>query len=351
VSADVTANLAKYLSAPSFVAPGPSVNVPSLRGKRVFVVPLAETPFTQAVEAGEKAAAKAAGVQITFYPNQGQVSQWVQGMTTAISQKPDLIILDTAPDPRQLQPQIAAAKAAGIPVLVTHFYDVSMPGPPSCAGCAAGVTAVVKAPISTAGAAEADWIINDSHGKANVLMVSLNGLLPVPGMLAAANAEFAKYCPGCKVKTVSINLNQLATAGAFSQVSSALVQNPNLTYVNPLFDASVPGTMAAIQAAGKASKIRMIAFNGSSFALKDVASGTSPLRADVAEPDSWVGYSNMDQAFRVMTGMPAVTENTPIRLFDSSNISQAGGGPNYDTGYGDAYIQGFSSLWGLPAAS
>ena len=112
VPAAVTATLNKYLGVPAFTAPGPAVDVAKLRGKKVFVIPIEETPFTQAVEAGERAAAKAAGVQLTFYPNQGEVSQWVQGMQTAISEKPALIILDTAPDPRQLQPQIAAAKAA-----------------------------------------------------------------------------------------------------------------------------------------------------------------------------------------------------------------------------------------------
>ena len=251
VPAAVTMTLNKYLAEPVFTPPGPSVDVARLRGKKVFVIPIEETPFTQAVEAGERAAAKAAGVQLTFYPNEGEVSQWVQGMTTAIAQKPALIILDTAPDPRQLQPQIAAAKAAGIPVLVTHFYDASSPQPPACVGCAAGVTGIVKAPISTAGGAEADWIIANSGGKANVLIVSLNGLLPVPGMVAAADAQFKQYCPGCKVTTVAINLSQLATAGAFGQVSSALVQNPNITYVDPLFDASIPGTLAAITAAGE----------------------------------------------------------------------------------------------------
>jgi ribose transport system substrate-binding protein len=351
VPAAVTATLNKYLAEPVFTPPGPSVNVAGLRGKKVFVIPIEETPFTQAVEAGERAAAKAAGVQLTFYPNEGEVSQWVQGMTTAIAQKPALIILDTAPDPRQLQPQIAAAKAAGIPVLVTHFYDASSPQPPACVGCAAGVTGIVKAPISTAGGAEADWIIANSGGKANVLIVSLNGLLPVPGMVAAADAQFKQYCPGCKVTTVAINLSQLATAGAFGQVSSALVQNPNITYVDPLFDASIPGTLAAITAAGKSTKIKMVSFNGSSFALKDVASGTSPVAADVAEPDAWVGYANMDQAFRMLAGMTPVVETTPIRIFDSTNISQAGGGPNYSGGYGDAYVNGFLKLWGLPASS
>lgn len=344
----VTDALAKYRSIPEFTAPGPAIDVSKLKGKKIFVIPLQQTPFTQAVEAAEQAAAKAAGIEMTIYPNQGQVSQWVQGMTTAIAQKPDLIILDTAPDPRQMQPQIAAAKAAGIPVLVTHFYDVSMPGPPDCDGCAAGVTAVVKAPISVAGAAEADWIIDDSKGKANVLVVSLNGLLPVPAMLDSLNGEFSQHCPDCKTKTVEINLSQLATAGAFSQVASALVEDPTIDYITPLFDASVPGTTAAVQAAGLADKIKMIAFNGSSFALKAVASGTDPLVADVAEPNSWVGYANMDQAFRVLAGMDAVDEATPIRLFDSTNIKEAGSDPDYNSGYGDAYIKGFFHLWGLP---
>lgn len=351
VPAAVTATLNKYLAEPVFTPPGPSVDASKLAGKKVFIIPIEETPFTQAVEAGEKAAAKAAGVNLTFYPNEGQVSQWVQGMQTAISEKPALIILDTAPDPRELQPQIAAAKAAGIPVLVTHFYDASSPQPPACVGCAAGVTGIVKAPISTAGGAEADWIIANSGGKANVLMVGLNGLLPVPGMLAAADAQFKQYCPSCKVTTTSINLSQLGTAGAFGQVSSALVQDPSINYVDPLFDASIPGTLAAITSAGKSSQIKMVSFNGSSFALQDVASGTSPVAADVAEPDAWVGYANMDQAFRMMDGMTPVVETTPIRIFDSSNISQAGGGPDYSGGYGDAYISGFLKLWGLPASS
>jgi ribose transport system substrate-binding protein len=349
VPAAVTATVNKYLGVPAFTAPGGPVDVARLRGKKVFVIPIEETPFTQAVEAGEKAAAKAAGVQLTFYPNQGEVSQWVQGMQTAIAQKPALIILDTSPDPRQLQPQIAAAKAAGIPVLVTHFYDVTSPGPPACAGCAAGVTGIVKAPISVAGGAEADWIIADSGGRAHVLIVGLNGLLPVPGMIAAADAQFRQYCPGCTITTIAINLSQLGTAGAFGQVSSALVQNPAITYVDPLFDASIPGTLAAIEAAGKTSQIKIVSFNGSSFALQDVASGTSPVAADVAEPDTWVGYANMDQAFRIMAGMPTVNETTPIRIFDSANITQAGGGPGYASGYGTAYITGYYKLWGLPA--
>ena len=56
----------------------------------------------------------------------------------------------------------------------------------------------------------------------------------------------------------------------------------------------------------------------------------------------------MDQAFRILAGMPPAAESTPIRIFDSTNISQAGAGPNYTAGYGDNYTKGFFGLWGLP---
>ena len=349
VPSEVTANLAKFTAIPTWQAPGPAIDPSKLRGKKIFAIPIAETPFTQAVEAGEQKAADAAGVKITFFPNEGSPAAWVQGMQTAISQHPDLINLDTAPDPRSLQPQIQAAKAAGIPVIVTHFYDANMPDPPACDGCAAGVTAVVKVPFTVVAQAQADWVINASKGKADVLIVSISGLLPVPPMEQKMLNEYKQFCPGCKVKLVDVTLQQIGQAGPFSQVSSALVQDPKIDYVNPMFDALIPGSLGAVQAAGKANKIKMLSFNGSAFALQDVASGTSPVIADVAEPDTWVGYANMDQAFRILAGMSPVSEVTPFRIFDQSNISETGGPPNFSGGYGTAYVSGFFGLWGLPA--
>lgn len=349
VPSEVTDNLAKFTAIPVWTAPGPAVDPSKLRGKKIFTIPIAETPFTQAVEAGEKQAADAAGVKVTVFPNQGDPAAWVQGMQTAISQHPDLINLDTAPDPRALQPQIAAAKAAGIPVLVTHFYDAISPDPPACDGCAPGVTAVVKVPFTVVAQAQADWIINNSKGKADVLIVSISGLSPVPPMEQKMMDEYKNNCSGCKTKLVEVTLQQIGQAGPFSQVSSALVQDPSITYVDPMFDALIPGSLGAVQAAGKANKIKMLSFNGSAFALQDVASGTSPVIADVAEPDTWVGYANMDQAFRILAGMPPVSEVTPFRIFDQTNIAATGGGPNFVGGYGTAYITGFFQLWGLPA--
>ena len=284
----------------------------------------------------------------TFYPNQGAVADWVKGMQTALAQRPDLIELEDAPDPRQLQPQIAAAKRSGIPVLVTHFYDAKDPSPPACAGCAAGVSALVRAPLSSAAAAMADWMISNSHGTADALVVTLNGLYPIPGMVNAMRHEFATKCPtSCKLKVLYIDISQLGS-GPIQSVSTALAQDPGINYVNPMFDVMIAGTYAAAQSSNRADSIKMLSYNGSAFALKDVGSAsTSRVFMDVAEPDEWIGYANMDQAFRLLAGMTPATEVTPIRVYDTTNIVSAGGPPNYSSGYGDAFVNGFLKLWGL----
>jgi ribose transport system substrate-binding protein len=56
----------------------------------------------------------------------------------------------------------------------------------------------------------------------------------------------------------------------------------------------------------------------------------------------------MDQALRILAGEePVPSENTPLRIFDESNIEQAGVPPALGTGYGDQYIAGYRELWGL----
>src|SRR5260370_27769002 len=152
VASKVTADKA----IPTWTAPGPPVDVSKLKGKRVFIIPEAANPFNENIQNTYKQIFNAVGVKWTFYADQGLISQWIAEMDAARAQRPNLIILSAAPDPRVLQPQLRAAKAVGIPVEVTQFYDRSAPPPPACLACAAGVTALPTAPFGTAAAAEAD---------------------------------------------------------------------------------------------------------------------------------------------------------------------------------------------------
>lgn len=113
------AEIEEYERVPDFVAPGAAFDAAGkLRGKRIFEIPItSEVPFIDAVEEGMRQAADAVGAELVVYPNQGEPSQWAQGIRAAIAQKADAVTL-FAQNPAVLGPQIAQAQEAGIPVIV-----------------------------------------------------------------------------------------------------------------------------------------------------------------------------------------------------------------------------------------
>jgi hypothetical protein len=49
---------------------------------------------------------------------------------------------------------------------------------------------------------------------------------------------------------------------------------------------------------------------------------------------------------RIMGGLkPVKSEHVPVRIFDASNISEAGS--SFTSGWGTAYASGYRKLWGL----
>jgi ribose transport system substrate-binding protein len=332
--------------APRFVPPGPAIDISSLKGKKVFLIPQAPNPFVNGITASMQRIAKKTGIDLIVYPNQGLASQWVQGMEEAIAQKVNLIVLSAAPDPRELQPQLQQAKAAHIPVLVTHFYDQSDPLPPKCLACAAGVSAIVPAPFDRAGRDEADWIMLHTHFHAHVLIVGATEDIVTRGIIKTMKHEYATYCgSACSTKVILIPPSQWGTK-VEPEVASALTADPSLNVVDNLFDAQVPGAVQAITTLGK--KIPVVSFNGSTSALEyiknhDVAA------MDVGESVDWIGYASFDQAFRLLLKKKPGNDVLPLRIWDASNIAGVGNPPNLLDGYGHAYVTGFDKLWGLKA--
>jgi ribose transport system substrate-binding protein len=342
-TAAATKAVAAARAVPTWVAPGPAIDPTKLKGKTIFVIPISESTYETQLENAEKKAAAMVGVTLKFYPNQGAVADWVKGMNAGIAAKPDAIFLESAPDPRQLAPQLEAAKAAHIPVFSSHENDITDSNPPSCIGCE-HLDAVVKAPFSEGGKLAADWAISDSGGKADVLIVALQGLNAADSMLKGAQAEYKTNCPKCKVKIVKLALTDISN-GAITAVSTALTQDPNIKYINPQFDLLIPGTLASMQVSNRSSGIKVLSYNGTTPGLAEVANSKSSVSADVAEPVEWTAYANMDQAFRLLAGMPPVAESNPLRIFDKTNISDAGSSP-YQKGFGTAYATGWAKLWG-----
>src|SRR3954454_13111117 len=313
------ANLDSHRKVPHFVAPGPAFDAKAKAGgKTIFVIPASsQIPFVSTIANHMKRLGALAGVKTTIWQNQGQPSQWVQGMDAAIAQNANAIVLLAGIDPGALQPQIKAAKAKGIPTIVAHLYDTKQKSAPNVGG-------VVNIPYNLAGRLIADQAIVDSKGKANALVVTINQVKSTVPMVAGIKTEFAKYCKGCNLQFTDVTIADVATK-IQPNVQGALTADPGINYVICLYDsAEAPFASAAIRAAGRTGKVKISTFNGTPEMLKEVKKGDI-ITMDVGENLEWIGYAIVDQSMRIMGALPAVKNaRVPVRVFDKTNISQAG---------------------------
>lgn len=349
VKEKLQAKLAKYEAVPSFTAPGPKFDASKAKGKKIFNIPLASTDtFNQLVDKGAEAAAKVAGLQFVQYNNEGDPSQWVAGMNQALAQKADLIILEGGPDPKALGPQLAAAKKAGIPVISTHRFDSSaidatLKEFPTLAGI------VPANHYLGSGELTADYAMVNSDCKVNALLLEATDVQPTSaGITTTFKKELSENCPKtCKASSTALPFGQWAQK-ASGEIQSKLTADPTINFVAPNFDQGAIYARQAILAAGATNRVKIVAYNGSAPVMQFLADKQSVI-SEVGEPYAWLGWQNIDMALRILAGEPAVKATTPIRLFDSSNIAEAGSPVSQTAGYGpeSVYQDGFKSLWGV----
>ncbi len=338
--AAATAELAKYTAVPTFKAPGATIDISSLKGKTIYSIEQsASNPFVAAADASEAKIAKTYGIDFVKYSTQGTPAKWIRGINAAIDAKAGAILLN-AHDPRLVAPQITAAKAAGIPVISEQFFDLSQASqvPTTLAGTRSDN-------FTQAAKLLADQAISDTGGKADVVVVENSEQLSTLAMLASMKQEFAANCPGCTIKYINVPSADWATK-IQSSVQSALVSDPNVNYVIPIYDPMTQFVVPAITAAGKTTSVHIATFNGTPAALTMLEQGPI-VKMDIGENLEWLAYANLDEAFRAMLGAPTVTnENTALRVFTSANVKDTGTPPAFNTGFGVSYVSGYATLWG-----
>ncbi|HEX5146802.1 MAG TPA: sugar ABC transporter substrate-binding protein [Conexibacter sp.] len=337
--------LDKYKQVPAFQAPGPAFDASRARGKVIYDIPLTSSiPFVNAIDQSMADVAKRQGIKLVVYPNQGQTSQWVQGMQTAIAAHADAIVLNIA-DPRVLRPQIAAARAAGIPVISTHLYDdrYDQPGLPG-SHYVNGVTTMVGAPFDLAARLEADDAIATTRCNAHVIAIQSSELENFSIIVRSWRDELARYCPSCTLDVINVPVADWSSR-LQSNLQAELQKQPDTNWVIPFADGMTQYAVPAIVASGKTGKVQMSTFNGTPFALKYVQDADI-VHSNLGENLDLLGYSYMDQAMRVLLGLrPNRHGYIPVRLFDDSNVNDTGNPPVFSKGFGDAYVSGFEKLW------
>lgn len=336
------ATIEEFQQVPEFEAPGESFNArQAVRGKTIWSIPSSSAvPFVANILENEQEIAEQVGANLNAWENQGQPAQWVQGMQQALARRANVIDLLAGIDPAAVEQQIRAADRDGIPTVVSHLFDPEQDSEVDAA-------ARVDIPYEQAGRLLADWAIWKTEGDANALVVTVNEVPSTEPMVAGIEDEFEKNCPGCELTFTNTTIAEAAQR-IQPQVQTELVSNPEINYVLALYDSvAVPGTVAAIRSANAADRVKVATFNGTPSILKMIQDGDI-VEMDVGEDILWIAYAVMDQNMRLLAGLPPVKDpKIGIRVFDDSNIDEAGTPPQDSMGYGDSYIEGYEELWQL----
>ena len=339
--AHATHAIALYRAKPVFTAPGEAFDARKCAaGRKMLSIPNSSAnPFLKGIIRREVIVGQELGLTVQEWQNQGQPSQWAQGVEFAVRNRFDIINLISGVDPRTLEPQIRAAKAAGVRTMTSHFYDPSQPVNPLTA-------ASLPVGFNRIGKLLADWAIMRTGGAAQLIVIKSAEVPPTEPLMKGLKDELAARCPKCRiVSEINVGVTEWATKIQPS-LQSALLANPGVNFVIPIYDSMSQFVVPAIRLTGRKGKVRVATFNGTPFVLDYVRNGDVDM--NIGESLDWIAHATVDGYLRALCGLPVPKDiGVPFYIFDSTNVKDAGIPAQFDQGYGNAYIAGYRRLWGL----
>jgi len=235
--------------------------------KIAFVMGAESDPFFQAMKVGAEAAAKANNVELIW---QGDASEYspatqIPIVDAVLAQKPNALVLIPT-DPTALQPSVAKAKAAGIPVLnvdtrVGDLKDVlSFITGDNADGGAKAADALAKA-IGWKKGGKYEVVVGLTSATATTNVARLDGF----------SKQILRHYPGITIVDKAYSQSQPAKAN--TNVSNWLTKYPNLKGIFAIDGTNAAGAAAALQAKGLAGKIALVGYDAYKTNVDLIAKG------------------------------------------------------------------------------
>jgi ribose transport system substrate-binding protein len=244
----------------------------------------------------------------------------------------------------QIEEQVALAEAQGIPIFECYSTDVPAGEENNlyaqCAGLLA--TDVVADTVS-------NWIIDDSGGDANVLMVTIRDFPILVAQEEAAQAAFSERCPDCTTDVLSATIEDLGAGAVPQQVASYVQSNPDVDYIWFLFSNVSIGVSEALDSAGLLEGRNLVGTQAEVPQLQEIVDGTN--RAWSALPFEYAMWILVDQMARHATGVWSLEQEAeasviPTWVVDTPEAAaellptEGWHGP-------DGFQDHFKELWGV----
>src|SRR4051812_24007417 len=217
--------------------------------KLVLVAGIASDAFYLTMKKGAQAEAKKLGatVEFTGSPEQFSPPTQIPFLNAAIAKKPDAILIAPT-DKSALIAPIQRAVDAGIPVITVDTFISK----------AIAVTNVSTDNLA-GGRAAADALVKAIGGSGDVAAISVNpGISTTDQRRDGFAAQLKKYS---KVKSLGVQYCNDDQTKASNQTSALLNGHPNLKGIFAMNVVSGNGVTAAVTAAGKAGKVKLVEFD------------------------------------------------------------------------------------------
>ena len=280
----------------------PTAVPPAATGKKIGITLYTRRhAFYMDMEKTWKDNAAKYGYELLIQNAETDVAAQTSQMEDFIQQKVDAIVL-CAVDPKGMIPAVEAANKANIPVVTV---DGSVQG---------GKTVTF---IGTdnfeggrlAGEYAKQYITEKLGGKANVVILDY----PQSAVVCVARVNgFKKALEGmADVKIVAQQDGGAMRDKAMGVFENVLSANPKIDVVFGINDDTILGAMAAADGAGRTKQMVFIGYDGTAEAAKLIATGTSQLKADVAQQPVEIAKQTLEVLKGVFEGK-TYDANTPV---------------------------------------
>lgn len=256
-----------------------------------------DNPFFVDLKDGAEAKAAELGVSLRVVDAQDDPARQLSGIEDLIARKVDLILVNPT-DSAAVVPAILAANRAGIPVIT---IDRSADG--------GEVAAYIASDNVLGGKMAGEFIAELLGGKGKV--VEIEG---IPGTNAARergqgfNEAMANYP---EMEVVARQEAGFDRAKGLTVMENILQAQPEIDAVFCHNDEMALGAIIAIQAAGRADKIKVVGFDATDDAVAAVKEGR--MLATVAQQPRLMGALGVEYALKVLQG-EEVADFLPVPL-------------------------------------
>lgn len=220
-----------------------------------------QAQFYEDLEAGMKAEAVKYGYTVTFVDANRDAARQQSQVEDFISKKVDAIVLTPA-DSKAVGPAIVEANQANIPVFTADIASTAAHGT---------VIAHVASDNVQGGQVAAGLMCKALGGKGTVVIIDQPEVTSVQDRVRGFKSGIAAKCPSVQIVS---DQDAGGDEGKAESVTDNLLQRlPDLSGIFGINDNSALGAVAAVKAAGKIGKIKIVGYDASPIGRKAIDAG------------------------------------------------------------------------------